>query len=78
MDIILLKQGRQLRGITQASVALRQAVTPITHCIFEQKNKERFVGLTGSWNWLVAFAPRSFEIWAIFSSPEQTALLAAR
>jgi len=32
----------------------------------EQKNEERLIGLTGSWNWLAAFAPEGFfEIWAI-------------
>ncbi len=32
----------------------------------EQKNEERLIGLTGSWNWLASFAPEGFlEIWAI-------------
>lgn len=32
----------------------------------EKKNKERYIGNTGSWEWMAAFAPRGFfEIWGI-------------
>ncbi|MDJ0623916.1 MAG: hypothetical protein QNJ17_13185 [Desulfocapsaceae bacterium] len=41
----------------------------------EQKEKERYIGTTGIWHWLVAFAPRGFyEIWGI--APDQFTLLA--